>query len=345
MTTYGIIADIGGTNARFALAPIKARKPGEALQLNESELVEAKTLNGADYENIDGAIQAYLDQLPEHITRPVHGVMAIACPTDEDQITMTNHTWAFKVSEIKAQLGFEFLQFINDYNALANSVPHLDEQGAVKIGPGEAVANMPMVVTGPGTGLGLGALVFDAQGWYGGDINKLVVKTEAEYSLDHSEFEEIQVQALWSHAISPYLDVQTGIRHDFEPDGLSHAVLGLEGMLPYRVDMDGAFFLSEEGDLTADVELEYELMLSQRLHLLPRAELAFSAQEIAELGTGEGLTNGQFGLRLAYDVVREFAPFVGVEWQGSFGETEDILRAAGERTEQTVFVIGFHAWY
>ena len=176
MTTYGIIADIGGTNARFALAPIKARKPGEALQLNESELVEAKTLNGADYENIDGAIQAYLDQLPEHITRPVHGVMAIACPTDEDQITMTNHTWAFKVSEIKAQLGFEFLQFINDYNALANSVPHLDEQGAVKIGPGEAVANMPMVVTGPGTGLGLGALVFDAQG------DPITVQTEGGHA-------------------------------------------------------------------------------------------------------------------------------------------------------------------
>ena len=82
-------------------------------------------------------------------------------------------------------------------------------------------------------------ILLDGDVWYGGDVNKLVVKTEAEYSLDHNEFEEIEVQALWSRAISPYLDVQAGIRHDFEPDGLSHAVLGLEGMLPYRFDMDG----------------------------------------------------------------------------------------------------------
>ena len=188
-------------------------------------------------------------------------------------------------------------------------------------------------------------ILLDGDVWYGGDVNKLVVKTEAEYSLDHNEFEEIEVQALWSRAISPYLDVQAGIRHDFEPDGLSHAVLGLEGMLPYRFDMDGAFFLSEEGDLTAGVEVEYELMLTQRLHILPRAELGWSAQDVPERGTGEGFTNGQLGVRLAYDVVREFAPFVGVEWQGSLGETENILSAAGEDTEQTVFVIGFHAWY
>ena len=188
-------------------------------------------------------------------------------------------------------------------------------------------------------------LLVDGDLWYGGDINRLVVKTEAEYSLDHDAFEEAEVQALWSRAISPYWDFQTGIRYDFKPEGLTHAVLGFEGMAPYRFDVDGAFFLSDEGDLTADVEIEYEFILSPRWHILPRAELGWSAQEIAELGKGAGFTSGQFGVRLAYDVVREFAPFVGVEWQGSFGETEDMLSAAGETTDQTVFVIGFHAWY
>lgn len=188
-------------------------------------------------------------------------------------------------------------------------------------------------------------ILLDAEYWYGRDEDKFVLKTEAEFSIDHDEFEELQVEALWSHAISPYMDLQTGIRHDFEPGGLSHVALGLDGILPYRFDMDGAFYLSEDGDLTADIELEYELMLTQRLHILPRAELGWSAQEVASLDMGEGFTSGQFGVRLAYDVVREFAPYIGVEWQGSFGETEDILSAAGADTEQTVFVIGFHAWY
>ena len=125
-------------------------------------------------------------------------------------------------------------------------------------------------------------------------------------------------------------------------------LLGLSGLglpIPEEVVVVTAGFLSHNGDLTADVEVEYELMLTQRWHILPRAELGWSAQDIPELGKGSGVTSGQFGVRLAYDVVREFAPFVGVEWQGSFGETENMLSAAGETTDQTVFVVGFHAWY
>ncbi|AJQ94964.1 glucokinase [Gynuella sunshinyii] len=161
---FGIIADIGGTNARFALAPLKRLAADEKLELNEQELCYAKALNGAEYEGILEAIRAYLEHLPEQIKPIKQGVMAIACPTDSDYIKMTNHTWKFSVSELKQQLGFDSLKFINDYNALANSVPHLDASGAIKIGRGTAIENMPMVVTGPGTGLGLGTLVFDKHG-------------------------------------------------------------------------------------------------------------------------------------------------------------------------------------
>ncbi|MAK60060.1 MAG: copper resistance protein CopB [Ponticaulis sp.] len=181
--------------------------------------------------------------------------------------------------------------------------------------------------------------------WYGGDLNKFYVKTEAEYSFDHSEFEEFEVQALWSRAITPFWDFQAGLRHDFEPDGLSHAVVGFQGMAPYRFEVDMAAYLSENGDLTADLELEYELMLTQRLHLKPRAEIGFSAQDVADRSIGGGLTNGAAGIRLSYDVIREFSPYVGVEWIGALGETRDLRSAMGEETEETVFLIGFSAWY
>ena len=157
--------------------------------------------------------------------------------------------------------------------------------------------------------------------------------------------EEAEVQVLWSRAISPYFDFQTGIRYDFEPEGRAHGVIGLQGMAPYRFEIDTAAFLSDQGDMTASLEVEYEFALSQRLHLHPRVELGWSAQESNDLGLGEGFTNGEAGLRLSYDIIREFAPYIGVEWSGAFGETEDLLSAAGEKTDKTVFLIGVKTWF
>ena len=187
--------------------------------------------------------------------------------------------------------------------------------------------------------------LLDGNAWYGGDINKAWLKVEAEYDFDASEFEEAEAQLLWSHAISPYFDVQTGIRQDFKPEGRTHAVLGLQGLAPYLFEVDGAAFLSTEGDLTARMEAEYELLLMQRLILQPRVEVDISAQDIPELETGSGLTSASAGLRLRYEIIREFAPYVGVEWTSSFGGTADYLKAAGEDTDETAFVFGIRAWF
>ena len=155
---YGLVADIGGTNARFALAPIKDQRP---LALEIEELKEIQTLNGADFDTIAEALKSYLAQLDQAYGEIKHACLAIACPTEDDWISMTNHTWAFSVKALKEELGFESLNFINDYHALANSILFLGEEGTYKVGGGESIAGKPMVVTGPGTGLGLGALVFE----------------------------------------------------------------------------------------------------------------------------------------------------------------------------------------
>lgn len=187
--------------------------------------------------------------------------------------------------------------------------------------------------------------VLDGDAWYGGDINKLWFKAEAEYSFDHEEFEEVKLQALWSRAISPFFDFQTGLRYDLEPDGKAYGVLGVQGTAPYRFEIDAAAFLSEDGDLSAGAEAEYELMLTQRLHLKPRAEIGFSSSDVPELGIGSGFTDAALGLRLSYDVVREFSPYIGVEWQGSLGDSRNLAKAAGEDPDATVFLIGFRSWY
>lgn len=187
--------------------------------------------------------------------------------------------------------------------------------------------------------------LWDAQGWYGGDINKLWLKSEGEYAFAHGELEQAEIQALWSHAITPYFDVQGGVRYDVEPHGLAHAAVGVQGLAPYWLEIDAAAFLSEDGDLAARIEAEYDLHLSQRLILQPRAEVRLAAQDISELDIGSGLSSLEAGARLRYEITREFAPYIGIEWQGSFGETENLVRSGGGDTDRAVFVIGIRAWY
>ncbi|MCF6328774.1 MAG: copper resistance protein B, partial [Henriciella sp.] len=149
----------------------------------------------------------------------------------------------------------------------------------------------------------------------------------------------------WSKPISAFWVVQAGARYDFAPGGRTHVVAGVQGLAPYWFEVDAAAFVSTNGDVTARVEAEYELLLTQRLILQPRTEINFSAQDIPELGVGSGITSIDAGLRLRYEFVREFAPYIGVSWQGSLGETADIIKANGGETDRTVVVLGIRAWY
>ncbi len=184
------------------------------------------------------------------------------------------------------------------------------------------------------------ALIWDAQGWYGTDENKLWVKTEGEYSFDEDAVEDGEIQLLWSKPISTFWDVQAGLRYDIEPKGRAHAVVGVQGLAPFWFEVDAAAFLSEQGDITARVEAEYDMLLSQRLILQPRAEIEISGQDIPELDIGSGFTHLGLGLRLRYEIKREFAPYIGVEWQ------KDLAKGNGNADSDTVaLLIGLRSWY
>lgn len=186
--------------------------------------------------------------------------------------------------------------------------------------------------------------VWDAQAWYGGDINRFVLKTEGEGEFG-GELEDAEVQALYSRAIGPFFDLQAGVRFDPEPETRSHLVVGVQGLAPYMFHIDGALFLSDRGDLTARIEGEYDQKITQQLILQPRVELAMSAQDIPEREIGAGLTKIEPGLRLRYEFVPEFAPYVGVEYEAKLGETADLARAEGEDPDGFKLLIGLRAWF
>lgn len=187
--------------------------------------------------------------------------------------------------------------------------------------------------------------VWDLQASYGGDTDKLVLKSEGEGAFGERP-EGVEVQALWSHAIAPFFDLQAGVRHDIRPDPeRTHLVLGIEGLAPYMFEVDGALFLSDKGDLTARFEAEYDQRITQKLILQPRIEANFAAQDVPELGIGSGVSSVEAGLRMQYRIVPEFAPYVGVEWERLIGDTADYARAAGEERHVTRAVVGIRAWF
>ncbi|WP_108790817.1 copper resistance protein B [Erythrobacter sp. Alg231-14] len=186
--------------------------------------------------------------------------------------------------------------------------------------------------------------VWDAQAFYGGDIDRFVIKTEGEGEFD-GELEDAEIQALYSRAIGPFFDLQAGVRFDPEADTRGHLVIGVQGLAPYLFHVDGALFLSDRGDLTARLEGEYDQRITQRLIIQPRLEVELSAQDIPERGIGAGITKVEPGVRLRYEIEREFAPYIGIEYEAALGETANTARTAGEDPNGLKVVIGLRAWF
>lgn len=189
-------------------------------------------------------------------------------------------------------------------------------------------------------------LLWDAQGWVGGDERKFWVKTQGEYSFDAARLDTAEIQALYSRAIAPFFDLQMGVRHDFGAGpSTSYGVLGVQGLAPYWFEVNAAAFVSDAGDLTARIDADYELLLTQRLILQPRAELQFAAGDVTEQGLGSGVTGTEVGLRLRYEIRREFAPYIGIEWHDLQGGTADFARLRGDSTSDRVIAAGIRFWF
>ena len=185
----------------------------------------------------------------------------------------------------------------------------------------------------------------DGEAWYGGDAHRVVVKFEGEGELKGA-FDEAEVQALYARPIGPYFNLQAGLRYDIMPNpSRGYATIGVEGLAPYWFEVGGALFVSNKGDVHARFEGYYDLNLTQRLVLQPRAEIDASAQDVPELNIGAGISTVEAELRLRYEIRREFAPYIGVSFQHKVGQTADLARAVGEHIRSTSFVTGVRLFF
>ena len=151
-TQYSLVADIGGTNARFAMVAD-----------GTSTTIEPRNLRCADYATIVDATLAYLDLVA--LGKPYQAAISIASPVTGDALNMMNHSWSFSVSETRAALGLRHLKVLNDYTALALALPELRDDQRLQVGEGQGLAGHPIAVLGPGTGLGVSAVVPAGNHW------------------------------------------------------------------------------------------------------------------------------------------------------------------------------------
>jgi copper resistance protein B len=185
---------------------------------------------------------------------------------------------------------------------------------------------------------------YDMQAWYGGTYDRAVLKAEGER--DGGEWQHARTELLWGHAVAAYWDTQLGVRYDggTEPSR-NWLAFGVQGLAPYWFETEVTGYVGERGRTALRFAAEYELLLTQKLILQPRLEANVYGKRDAERALGSGLSDAAAGVRLRYEIRREFAPYVGIERSGKFGATADFARAVGEDTQETRLVAGVRFWF
>ena len=194
--------------------------------------------------------------------------------------------------------------------------------------------------------------VWDFVGWYGGDYNRLWVKTEGSQNLSQGNRGEGDLQLLYGRLIAPFWDFQIGARSltnlgNGSPrrNARTYAVIGLQGLAPGIFDVEPAIYISDRGEVSGELTVTADLFLTQRLVLQPRFQGEVSAQGDDRFGTDSGVSQTDIGLRLRYEIRREFAPYIGVSWMRKYGGTASVARADGEQDDTVAFVTGLRLWW
>lgn len=182
-------------------------------------------------------------------------------------------------------------------------------------------------------------IAWDVNGWVGYDLDKIYLYSEGEKPKDGSS--ESENQLVYSKAIAPYWDVQFGVGYDkTETDSQTWGVIALQGLAPYFFETRGALLFASDGNVGLRLETEYEALLIQKLILTPSISADLHSKDNASMGLGKGLSNITAGLRLRYEIKREFAPYLGVEWSKNFGNTADI-----SPLNESYAVAGVRIWF
>jgi len=182
----------------------------------------------------------------------------------------------------------------------------------------------------------------DGEAWIGKDLNKFWIKAEAERHDQATQNAEIQ--ALYSHAMARYWDLQVGVRHDSQPKpSRTWGVIGVEGIAPYFFDIGAALFVDEQGNTASKLKTGYNLLLSQRLIFDASLDATLFGQN--DERNGAGLSETELGFRLRYEIFREFAPYIGISRTKQFGKTAELAYKRGDASVETQWLFGLRVWY
>lgn len=181
---------------------------------------------------------------------------------------------------------------------------------------------------------------YEGEAWYGNTYDRIVLKAEGEAAggkLGHAE-----TQLLWRHAAFAFWDTELGVRFDHDEGAPNREWLafGIKGLAPYWFEVDATAYVGPSGRTALGLSVEYDILLTQKLYLRPEVEVNLYGKNDERRGIGSGLADVTTGLRLKYEITRQFVPYLGVEWSSKFGKTADYAQASGESRRQTRFVAG-----
>ena len=186
-------------------------------------------------------------------------------------------------------------------------------------------------------------LTWDAEAWYGGDTHKVWLKSEGEW--EDGTLESAEFQLLVSQMLNAFWDGQAGIRFDAQPTSLVYGVVGVHGLAPQFIETDIALFLSEGGDAHLRLEGDLDIHLTQRLRLTPFVESELFFQDVEERHRAQGFATLETGLQLAYEIQREIAPYMELNYETGLGATRGLMRQEGEAEDALTLRAGLHFWF
>jgi copper resistance protein B len=185
---------------------------------------------------------------------------------------------------------------------------------------------------------------YNLQAWYGRTYDRAVIKSEGD--IERGEITEARTEILWGHAFAPFWDRQLGVRYDSgSGPNRSWLAFGVQGLSPYKFELEATAYLGEAGRSALRFDASRELLLTQKLILQPRVEANVYGKSDLVRGVGRGLADVTAAVRLRYEIRRELAPYVGIQWVRSYGETQDIARAAGRDANDARLVVGLRLWF
>lgn len=182
-----------------------------------------------------------------------------------------------------------------------------------------------------GAGLGGPSLArWEGLAYYGTDYDRVFFRTQGETTRSARRIESAEFQLLYSRLISYFWDVQAGVRVDpgllGRPDR-TYAVAAIQGLAPGLFAVSAQVFASQTGAVSFRGEASYDIRITQRLVLQPEVEMNLAVQRDRDIEVGTGVRNVEAGLRLRYEITREVAPYVGITYARSLGDTARLRRA------------------